>query len=296
MSDAPFDWLMESYGVRPKLRWSFVTDAPLLGVQLARETGEVLAADASGGLYLLNRKGRIEAVTRGFRKIRAFAWSDIGRGGAALVGESTLCRFNRHLEVVWSQEIPLDTLDVAVDPHGRHLAVSLADGSTLIFNEAHQRIGQFSTARPLSCLRFVASEPALIGTAEHGLLCCFRPSGEKLWDEKLWSNTGDIAAAGDGSIILLACFTHGVQIYDGTGRYCGSYLLEGTASHVSLSFDPGRIVAATLERHLYWLDAQGELIWATEMPDDICHVGCDPLGSGVVCGLESGRLLWLDWE
>jgi len=55
-------------------------------------------------------------------------------------------------------------------------------------------------------------------------------------------------------------------------------------------------VVTTLERQLYWLDSDGELLWAAHPPDDVCCLGCDPLGNGIMCGFNSGRLIRLDWE
>ncbi|WP_369675642.1 hypothetical protein, partial [Enterococcus faecium] len=64
MTGGVADWLISTgRGDRPTLRWSFTVDAPLSDLRLSRETGEVLAADTSGGLYLLNRRGQVQALT-----------------------------------------------------------------------------------------------------------------------------------------------------------------------------------------------------------------------------------------
>src|SRR5207248_11140524 len=57
MTGGVADWLMTTgRGDRPTLRWSFSVDAPLTDLRLSRETGEVIAADQSGGIYLLDRR------------------------------------------------------------------------------------------------------------------------------------------------------------------------------------------------------------------------------------------------
>ena len=58
MSETSPNWLAAGQGDAPSLGWSFTADAPLAGLELARETGETLVADTSGGLYFLglNRK------------------------------------------------------------------------------------------------------------------------------------------------------------------------------------------------------------------------------------------------
>jgi hypothetical protein len=57
MSDGG-DWLEQGAGRQPHVSWSLTIDAPLVAMQLARETGELLAADAAGGLYKIDRAGQ----------------------------------------------------------------------------------------------------------------------------------------------------------------------------------------------------------------------------------------------
>ena len=54
MTEGAADWLVTTgRGDRPTLRWSFSIDAPLADLRLARETGEIVAADIAGGLPAL---------------------------------------------------------------------------------------------------------------------------------------------------------------------------------------------------------------------------------------------------
>ena len=293
---SPSDWLSAGRGIEPQLRWSFATDSPMVAMALARETGEVLAGDTSGGLYLLDRRGRVATLTRGFHPLTALAWSDSGNGGAAAIGDSKLCRLTNRLEVAWSIDLPDVILCLAVDPFGQYVAAGLANGSNYVFDPQKKRVSTFETIRPLRFMRFLATEPTIVGAAEYGHLCCHQLTGEQIWSEKLWSNAGDMAVAGDGETILLAGFNHGIQLFDGQGTNRGSFVVEGTPNRVSMSFLPNRLVASTLEHHLYWLDSDGEMVWATVLPEEVCQVHCDPLGNWFVCGFVSGRITRLDWD
>jgi len=295
MSGEIRNWSSGARGKSPETRWVGATDAPLVWLELSRETDEVLAADVSGGLYLLDPQGRIAALTRGPAPLRAIAWSDTGSGGVALVGERKLYWFDRQLEFQGSVELPEPTLAVAIDSHGDYAAVSLTNGANLIFDGPRKPIHSFETMRPLVNLDFVVEHPQLVGIADYGLLCCHSFQGEVEWQEKLWGNAGDVALTGSGEMILVASFTHGIQRYDDEGQNVGSYQVEGTVSRVCTSYLPKRIGAATLERHLYWIDVSGEMIWAAMMNDDISRLCCDPLGRGLVCGFQSGRILRLEW-
>src|SRR5262245_6487984 len=97
MKASAADWVERGEGKGPRQLWSFATEAPLVDMQFARETGEVLAADAVGGLYLIDRDGKLAGVTHGPSPIRAIAWSDTGSGGVALVGDNKLYWFDRRL-------------------------------------------------------------------------------------------------------------------------------------------------------------------------------------------------------
>lgn len=290
------DWLKQGEGHRPRLSWSLSTEAPLVALQFARETGEVLAADAIGGLYHIDRAGTISNITHGPAPIRVIAWSDTGAGGIALVGDEKLYWFNRRLMFQGWLEHAEPVLGLALEAHGNYAAVTLASAKTIIYDANRKKVRRFSSQRPLIAIEFLINRPALIGVAEYGLLCEHSFTGEEEWQQQLWSNVGDMSLTGDGRTILLACYSHGIQCHDAGGNQVGSYQLGGTVSRVATSFISGRIAAATMERHFYYLAADGQVEFQATLPDDICRVFCDPLGKGVILGLTSGRIMRLDWN
>lgn len=288
-------WLAEGEGKHPRLSWSLSTEAPLVGLQLARETAEVLAADAAGGLYHVSRDGKLANLVHGPAPIRAVAWSDTGSGGVALVGEEKLYWFDRKLVFQGSLEHAEPVVAVAIEAHGNYVAASLSSSTTVIYDVNRKPVRRFRSLQPLVALEFLVSRPALIGVAAYGLLCSFTFAGEEEWHQQLWANVGDMSATGSGETILLACYAHGIQCHDSLGRQVGSYQLGGTVARVSTSFHPGRLAAATTERHFYYIDSDGQVLFQAALPDDACRVICDPFGQGVILGLASGRILRLDW-
>lgn len=278
------------------MRWSFATDAALVALDMGSESGEVLAADESGGMYRLDRRGRLLTMTRGWRDVRALAWSDTNAAGAVIVGERKVVRVNGELEAEWSINLPEPALGVAVTPFGNHTAISLASGGNVVLGPQSEQISIFETIRPQRWIQFLASQPVLIGAAEYGQVCAHQLNGRQLWSERTFTSLGEMHAAANGETILLAAFNQGIQSFGGNGSAGDSYLVEGTASRVSCSFNADRIAAATMERHLYWLDSDGQLLWATQLDDDVVRVLCDPLGEWLLCGLRSGQIVRLDWE
>jgi hypothetical protein len=295
MNASDQSWLDSGRGLPPEWTWSFTADAPLVGLELARETGETVVADAAGSVYLLDRRGRILTLSRGLHDLTALAWSDAGNTGAVVAGDTTLTVLNRQLRVVGTSEMREPILAVSIDPFGRHFAVSLENSETRILNSSRKTIARFTTTRPLSYSRFVTNEADLISAADNGLVCRHHLDGTPVWGEPWWSNIGDLSITGDGKTIFLAGLNLGVQRFDGGGNSQGTYVLEGTPNHVAASFTLKRLVASTVEKGLIWLDPDGEILWTAETPEEVRTLRCDPLGAGIICGFESGRVARLDW-
>jgi hypothetical protein len=295
MSGSDKNWLEGGRGLPPEWTWSFTADAPLVGLELARETGETIVADAAGSVYLLDRRGKILTLSRGLHSLSGIAWSDAGTTGAIVVDDTTLTVLNRQLRIVGTAEFREPILTVAADPYGRHFAVCFENAETRILNSSRKTIARFATTRPLSYARFVTTETELISAADNGLICRHQLDGSPVWGEPWWSNIGDLCVTGDGRTIFLAGLNLGIQRFDGGGNSQGTYVVEGTPKHIASSYALRRLITSTVEKGLIWLDSEGEVLWSTETPEDVCCLRCDPLGSGIVCGFESGRVARFDW-
>lgn len=296
MSAMDSNWLSAGQGMPPEQTWAFTTDAALADLGLARETGETLAADVTGGLYKLNRDGRILSISRGFKHLRGVAWSDTATFGAALLGSEHFARFDSQLQIAWTMQTPSSIHSLAMDPFGHYVAVALESSQTYIVGKDRRVVCEFPSARPLHFLRFVPTYRDLIGAADYGVIQRQQFNGELVWDNKLLSKVGDLAITGNGQLSYIAAYNHGIQVYDSEGYSHASYVVQGTPSRISTSFDGRTIIVATQENYLYRMNPQGELLWATEAPDAITRVHADPLGQGFVCGFASGRVVRYDWK
>jgi len=288
------DWL-KGRGIGPKLKWTYGTDGPLTACALARETGEVFVGDETGTLCRLDRAGQIQTMTRVPGRLLDLVWSDDGSSGAAFSAADEIIRFSNDLKTTVQISLPDTGISLAISPFGNQLACGLANGTTMIFNDRKRRIAQFDTMRPLSFLQFCTTEPTLFGSAENGLIGAYNLEGHDLWEEKNWSNVGDLKITGDGDMLYLASFGQGIQAIDGDGAARGSYVLDGTVKLLDVSFEPSRMIVSTIERSLYWVDSDGELLWATDAPDDVKSLSCDPLGEWVIVAFENHGVMRLNW-
>lgn len=288
------EWLRSGRGTMPSQRWGFATDAALTEFDFARESGEVLAADESGGLYRLDRRGRVQSLTRTSHQIRLVAMADDGSAGVAVLDDTTLAWFDGSLQFRWTRDLPDEAIGLAISPLGTHVVVGMTSGVNIVYDADKRKTSMFESLRPLRFLEFVAETPAIVAAADYGFFARYALTGEMQWNERLFSTVNDLAITGDGSHIALAGLTHGIQMYDSEGNSRGSLIMEGTTHRVSSTYQRRRLAAATLERHLLMTDAKGDLMWMAEPPEDIVRIRLAPLGDFLIVGLASGRVVRLD--
>jgi hypothetical protein len=290
------DWLVTTgRGERPTLRWSFSVDAELVDVRMSRETGEVIAADESGGLYLLDRRGQVKALTRTKHKIQGLAWSDTGSAGVAILDDRYVGWFDHNLQFQWIRDLPDQILSIGVDSYGTHVAVGQADAINLIYSHANTRASRFETVRPIRFIQFLTNSPEVIVASEYGFAGRYSLQGIPAWTTKLWSTVGELAATGDGKSIFLAGFAQGIQAFDGqNGETRGTFIADGTVGLVTCGFVKRKIVASTLERTIFGVDDAGNPLWNVTAPDDIKRIILSPLADYMICGFSSGRIMRFD--
>jgi hypothetical protein len=296
MTAGPPDWLQAGTGTRPTQRWGFATDGRLVDLQAARETGDVAAADDAGSLYRLSRSGEVLAVTRAPHPVRRLALADAGGSAAAVLDDRIVAWLDQRMRVVWTRELSDEVVSLSMTPLGTHVLASLASGQNVLLDADKRKIASFESMRPLRYVTWLVTTPALIAAADYGFLARYSWQGEMAWNERLWSPVNDLAATADGRCIVLAGLTHGLQVCDGEGHAQGSFVLEGTAHRVALTYHSHRIATATLERQVLLLDAGGGVKWMLHAPDDVIGLRLSPRGDALVVGLSDGRIVRLALE
>ncbi|MEW4570253.1 hypothetical protein AB1L88_20495 [Tautonia sp. JC769] len=290
--------------LQPRLAWTVVTDAPLKGLGLMREAGRIITWDEADGLVMSDLNGdRIWAV-RAPGPIQGGAVSDDG-SLVALLGESRrLWLFGPELELIADREAVADPLAIAVDPHGRFVAVSSRMDQTHLYTRFGRKAGEFETMQPLAHAVFVPGRPTLLGAAGHGSLfgIDLHPAGrgklfaEVAWRESLLSNVGRLAVTGDGGTIIASCYIHGIQRFDAQGRSEGAYHLGGTAVNAVPDFIGRTMAAATQEGELFLLNRAGNVRWKTALPRPAVALEIDALGRWLVYGQATGEVSRIDLD
>lgn len=291
--------------LNPTVSWTTITDGPLRGLSLARETGTLLAWDESSHLYLLAPDGERLTDARAPARILDAAIADAGSLIAVLIEGPRLLLLDSELQSIADRPTLAEVTTLAVDAHGRYVVVSAKTGKSQFLTRYGKTAGHFETMQPLSQVRFVPSEARLVGSSAYGTLFAldliategsFDLEVEEVWRSQMMSNVGRLEVTGDGGMILASCFTHGVQRFDNRGRNEGAYHLAGTAAHAVPDFGGRLIAVATTEGELYLLNRSGNVRWKTGLPRGPVALVCDALGRSVVYGLPSGELARLEIE
>jgi hypothetical protein len=209
----------------------------------------------------------------------------------------------RDLSVANERQLAPDPSALAIDPHGRYVAVASQMGTTQLFNRYGRLSGRFETRQALAHLCFIPALPLLLGAAAYGTLAGveFEVSGSSgrlnpsvLWQESLMSNVGRLTASGEGGVVLASCFTHGIQRFDVEGQNEGSYHLGGTAAHAVPDFTGRMIAASTSEGDLAILSSGGHVRWKTGLVRPASALEVDPLGRFLIYGHATGEIVRLD--
>ena len=125
-----------------------------------------------------------------------------------------VCCLTPDLTPRWQSPLPQRATALAVEPLGRCIAVADGGGNLHLFDARGKRLWQVTTPRPLQHLAFVAEKSILAGAADLGLVVCFGSKGECLWRDGLVAHVGSLSVNGDGSCMLLACFSDGLVQYN----------------------------------------------------------------------------------
>src|SRR5437870_2357085 len=106
----------------------------------------------------------------------------------------------------WTRRLPAAPLEMHWAREAGLILVRDA-GALTVFDGSGRDRWQTTAPRPLRHLAWVAETGALAGSADFGLVCLYDAAGQQRWRDGLVAHVGALAANGDGSRIVLACFT-----------------------------------------------------------------------------------------
>lgn len=284
--------------IPPVTHWSFACDDELVDAALSWESDETTAVDRSGGIYRLDRDGQLAAMTRLRGRPGGVAASHDGSAVAVISGKQVTV-LDATLRVRGKLEVEDEVLSADFGPFGDRLALSLASRRIGIFDLAGKkprRAVEFDCPRPKDFIRYLTTRPGLVAVSEHDFVGLYDDRGRLKWEDAARSNCGGLAASGDGGLVALAAFTHGVVLYDADGRRRGSLILEASPSKVAVDHAGSTVAVATIERTVARLTPGGSVRWTKEVDAEVAALAVDGLGRSLVVGTVDGRLERITWS
>jgi len=290
-----FTWMSRGAGLPPRSVSSFRAESKVTGFSAMLENGDFVIADDLGTLYRLDPLLNVSLLTRLQEPVRQLCWSATGNAGSALSGKNKITRIDEKLKVIWTTEVPFNCTRIAIDPFGVFTFVASEEEGAIVLDDRGKRAAVIKSNRPLAYAQFLVEEPIIIAAAEHGLLGAYAVSGEKVWEQPLWSNVGDLSVTHDQVHIHLAALNHGIKVYNGQGENITGYILEGTVNRVATSYRGQQILASTVENQIYRLDHDGEMLWAAHPESPVTHLFSHPLGKEGVAVFEDNQAVLMKW-
>lgn len=275
-----------------RLLWSQTIPAPLRGLTLAREREAILAWDGQDGLFLFNAAGTIQAQRPAPAPIAAAGCAEDGSAYIVAGSQSPAVYWLApDLTPRWQRPLPHRITALAVEPLGRRIAVADAGGTLHLMDGRGRTLWQATTPRPLHHLAFVPESPVLVGAADFGLVLCFGASGECVWRDGLVAHVGSLAVNGDGSCILLACFSDGLYRYSATGPQQQRISLDSPCHFAALSYAGDCSLTADRQKRICLRDSKGDLCDQISLEAPAVTAALSALADYALVGLANGAVL-----
>jgi hypothetical protein len=140
-------------------------------------------------------------------------------------------------------------------------------------------------------LAFVPQAPVLIGCADYGLVACFDLDGSMRWRDGLVAHAGSLAVNGDGSQILIACFSEGLQGYDLAGKKLEHWPVIEPYRLVSQAFTGLSTLVAGMSQRLLLLDQAGKALVTQQTDKSITAIALSALGDHATVAFADGPIV-----
>ncbi len=278
-----------------RLLWSQTIPAPLRGLILARERETIFAWDGQDDLFLFNHAGSIQARRPSPAPVTAAGCAEDG-SAYVVAGSQTpmICWLAPDLTPRWQRPLRHRATAVAMEPLGRCVALADAGGTLHLMDARGRTLWKATTPRPLHHLAFVPEKSIVVGAADFGLVLCFGASGECLWRDGLVAHVGSLAVSGDGSCVLLACFSDGLYHYNTDGPQQQRIPLESPCRLTALSYAGDRLLTADRPQRLCLRDSKGDIHERINLDGPVAAVALSALADFAVVGLANGAILRFD--
>jgi WD40 repeat protein len=196
----------------------------------------------------------------------------------------------------WQQTLAGSITAVALTPLGDYLAAADAAGNLSLFTRKGKLVWRTQSPRPLHFLAFVPEKPLLAGSADYGLVACFDVKGNMLWRDGLVAHVGSLAVNGDGSRIVLACYTDGLTRYGVQNSKPERQPLPDACRLAALSYDGRCSLTAGLLSTVTLRDVQTRVMGEQQLEAPATVLALSALADRALIGTATGLVQSFRWR
>ncbi len=279
------------------ITWTQSVASPLRGLRLAREGEAVFAWDGRNDLFLFDRTGTLQAQRPAPSSVVSAGCSEDGNAFVIALSQSpSVCWLAPDLAPLWVRPLPHPATALAVEPLGDRLAVADAGGTLHLIDSRGKSLWQASTPRALHHLSFVPEKAILVGASDFGLVVCFGSTGECLWRDGLVAHISSLASNGDGSCLLLTCFSDGLVRYRAEEAKHERIVLDAACHLAVPTYTGDRLLTADRQNRICLRDDKGTIQDQLTLDSSILAASLASLGDSAVVGLSNGPLHRLELQ
>jgi hypothetical protein len=280
----------------PAVAWEFHTDLTLVGLAMACEAQTLVAWDAGHVLYLLDRDGNLLARWPSEQPLQAAAISDDGQWITALAADGRVFWFDNEGKSANFVRGPTNPLSLAIDPQGWYILTSSTRGDNLVLDRRGRMVSGFRSPRPLRYLMFLQESPFVLGAAEQGYLAAMTIYGRTIWKVLIAASLAGLTADARGTLVITPANQQGLLRFNSKGTGRGAYPFEELPTSASLSAAGDLLLFGTMSQQAVLLRRGKQVLWRQELKSKIVQVQLDALGRSGYLGLESGRIVRVDFQ
>jgi hypothetical protein len=271
--------------------WSHTHTAAWRGLAQTREHGLTLAWDANHALHLFNSRGRPQAQWQCPGEIIDAACADDGGSFAAVGVQGQAWLLAPDLTIRWERRVPSRTAAVALEAFGCRVAVADGSGTLHLLDHQGRTLWQALNPRPLRHLAFIPEQPRLVVSADFGLVASYDAAGQCVWRDGLVAHVGSLAVSGDGSSLVLACYSEGLCCYHNNDPKTRRFLPDTAPAHrAALSYDGKTLITTDRESVVAWRNADGSIRREMKCAAKPVALALDALGESAVLAFADGTI------
>lgn len=280
----------------PSVAWEFHTDLTLTGLALAREAQTLIAWDGGHVLYLLDRDGNLLARWPSPHPLQAAAISDDGQWIAALAADGRVFWFDHEGRSASFVRGPTNPLSVAIDPQGWYILTSSTRGDNLVLDRRGRMVSGFRSQRPLRFVTFLQESPLILGAGEQGYLAAMTLYGRTVWKVLIAASLAGLTSDARGKLVITPANQQGLLRFNAGGTGRGAYPFDELPTSASLSAAGDLLLFGTMSQQGVLLRKGKHVLWRQELESKIIQVQLDALGRYGYLGLDSGRIVRIDFQ